>query len=113
MLPAYLFTKRGVKRGVRRVETVKKPVDPAHQLNISNRNLIAMEGVINMDSYDQEKVILTTSLGALEIRGNNLHVQQLNLEQGKVTLDGEVVSLNYSDENAMKKGKGFLGRLIK
>jgi sporulation protein YabP len=95
------------------VETVKKPGEPAHQLNISNRNWIGVEGVINMDSYDQEKVILKTSLGMLEIQGNNLHVQQLNLDQGKVTLDGEIVALNYSDENSVKRGKGFLGRLIR
>jgi sporulation protein YabP len=102
-----------MKRGMKTVETIKKTVEPAHQLNISNRNLIAVEGVANMDSYDQEKVILKTSLGRLEIQGNNLHVQQLNLEQGKVTLDGEIVSLNYSDENSVKRGKGFLGKLIK
>jgi sporulation protein YabP len=95
------------------VETMKKPVEPAHQLNISNRNWISVEGVVNMDSYDQEKVILKTSLGMLEIKGNNLHVQQLNLEQGKATLDGEIVSLNYGDENSVKRGKGFLGRLVR
>ncbi|HPT88738.1 MAG TPA: YabP/YqfC family sporulation protein, partial [Bacillota bacterium] len=67
----------------------------------------------NLDSYDQERVILETSSGVLEIRGEQLHIQQLNLEQGKVMIEGTVNALIYADDNLAKKGKGFFSKLAK
>jgi sporulation protein YabP len=84
-----------------------------HQLTLMNRSQLAVEGVINLGSYDQEQIILETGSGILEVKGDKLHILQLNLDQGKVTVDGSVYSLVYTDEDAIKKGKGFLGRLIK
>ena len=84
-----------------------------HQLNLTNRNLLGVDGVTNMASYDNEKVILETSAGVLEIKGEKLHIQQLNLEQGKVVLDGEIMSLTYSSENAGKKSRSFFSKLVK
>ena len=84
-----------------------------HQLTLSNRKLLGVEGVVNLINYDQEQVILETSGGVLEIKGEHLHVQQLNLDLGKILIDGTVGALIYSDTLPGKKGKGFLGRLIK
>ncbi|HBE79708.1 MAG TPA: sporulation protein YabP [Firmicutes bacterium] len=96
------------------MEEKKKPIEQTmHQLTLTNRGQLAVEGVINLGSYDQEQIILETSSGVLEVKGDNLHILQLNLDQGKVTVDGDVYSLVYTDEDAIKKGKGFFGRLIK
>ncbi|HYH01715.1 MAG TPA: sporulation protein YabP [Bacillota bacterium] len=84
-----------------------------HQLNMTNRNLLGVDGVVNMASYDNEKVILETSAGVLEIKGEKLHIQQLNLEQGKVVLDGEITALAYSSENAGKRSRNFFSKLVK
>jgi len=88
-------------------------IEQRHQLNLSNRGLLSIEGVLNLESYDQEQVILQTGIGILEVKGENLHVQQLSLDQGKVIVDGSISSLVYSDEFKKKKGKGFLNKLIK
>jgi sporulation protein YabP len=95
------------------MEEKKKANEIMHQLVLTNCSQLAVEGVNNLGSYDQEQIILETSSGVLEVKGDGLHIQQLNLDQGKVTIDGKVYSLIYSDENALKKGRGFLGRLIK
>jgi sporulation protein YabP len=97
------------------MDPIKKPTEAAqhHQVTMTNRNLLGVDGVANMDSYDQEKVILQTGAGILEVKGAKLHVQQLNLEQGKVVLDGEIDSLTYCAESARKHGKSFLSRLVK
>lgn len=93
-------------------EEKKKTVDLNHQLTLSNRNLLGVEGVTNLGSYDHEAIIIETSSGVLEIKGNHLHIQQLNLDQGKLLIDGEIGSMVYTDAN-LGKGKGFLGRLIR
>jgi sporulation protein YabP len=95
------------------MEEKKKGTELLHQIILTNRGQLAVEGVSNLGSYDQEQIILETSSGVLEVKGEGLHIQQLNLDQGKVMVDGEVLSLVYTDEYALKKGKGFFGRLIK
>jgi sporulation protein YabP len=94
----------------------RKPAEIAsahHQVTMTNRSLMGVDGVVNMDSYDQDRIILQTGAGLLEVKGAKLHVQQLNLEQGKIVLDGEIDSLVYCGESARKRGKNFLGRLVK
>ena len=95
------------------MEEKKKNSELTHQMILTNRGQLALEGVCNLDSYDQEQIILETSSGMLEVKGDGLHIQQLNLDQGKVMIAGEVYSLIYTDENTIKRGKGFFGRLIK
>jgi sporulation protein YabP len=95
------------------MEEKKKVSELTHQLTMTNRNLLGVEGVLNLGSYDQEQILLETSSGVLEIKGDRLHVQQLNLDQGKVLVDGDIVSLVYTDETLNKRGKGFFGKLIK
>jgi sporulation protein YabP len=95
------------------MEEKKKNSELVHQLILTNRGQLALEGVNNLGSYDQEQIILETSSGVLEVKGEGLHIQQLNLDQGKVIVDGDIFSLVYTDENAIRKGKGFFGRLIK
>jgi sporulation protein YabP len=95
------------------MEEKKKVNESLHQLILSNRGQLIVEGVNNLGSYDQEQILLETNSGILEVKGTSLHIQQLNLDQGKVMIDGDIYSLIYTEENALKKGKGFLGRLIK
>lgn len=98
------------------MEGIKKagePMPATHQLNMTNRNLLGVDGVVNMASYDDEKVILETSAGVLEVKGAKLHIQQLNLEHGKVVLDGEIAALTYSNENVSKRSRNFFSKLVK
>jgi len=97
------------------MDQIKKSPEMAqqHQVTITNRNLLAVDGVANMDSYDQEKIILQTAAGVLEVKGSKLHVQQLHLEQGKVILDGEIDSLIYCADSGRRHGKSFFSRLVK
>lgn len=96
------------------MEEKKKIMDQAaHQITLNNRNLLAVDGVTNLGSYEEELLILETIAGVLEIKGGHLHVQQLNIDQGRVVIDGEICSLIYTDQDLVKKGKGFLSKLIK
>ncbi len=88
-------------------------IQSQHQLTLVNRGFLSIEGVQNLGSYDQEAIYLETNSGALEVKGSNLHIQQLNLDQGKLLIDGEIHSLIYIEGALSKKGKGFFSRLMK
>ncbi len=88
-----------------------------HKLVIDNREHMEINGVVNVDSFDDEEIVLETEQGLLAIRGENLHIRHLNLEEGELNIEGFVLELAYSEEKGAKglggKGKGFLERLFK
>lgn len=84
-----------------------------HQLTLSGREKLSLEGVTNVGSFDREEIILETERGVLIVKGEDLHMRQLNLEQGKLSLTGRIDSLTYSEESLAQKNKGFLGKLFK
>jgi sporulation protein YabP len=85
-----------------------------HRLAIENREHTEVTGVIHVDSFDDEEVIMETELGLLAVRGENLHIKHLNLEQGEVTIDGYVLEIAYAEEKRSRgRGKNILERLFK
>ncbi|GIO44971.1 MULTISPECIES: sporulation protein YabP [Paenibacillus] len=83
------------------------------ELHLLNRKLLEISGVLNVESFDSEEFLLQTELGHLTIRGHNLHIKNLNLEQGLVSIEGQVNSLSYLEPGANPSGKGFLGKLFR
>lgn len=100
-----------VPRGVEVLEN--RPGGEGHQLTLNNRERLQVDGVKNVGSFDPGEVILETELGVLVIKGEDLHMQHLNLDQGKVAVQGRVHSLNYAEENLTERSRGLLGRLLK
>jgi sporulation protein YabP len=86
-----------------------------HQLSVIDRKKIQLTGVVHVESFDVDEVILETKLGGLVIKGQKLHVNQLDVQQGNLSIEGIVTGILYYDETrGMKgKGKGFLQRLLK
>ncbi|OXM82595.1 sporulation protein YabP [Paenibacillus rigui] len=83
------------------------------EIKMLNRKLLEVSGVMNVESFDSEEFLLETECGFLMIKGSNLHIKNLSLEQGLVAIEGLVNELAYVDTNAQGKPKGFLGKLFK
>jgi sporulation protein YabP len=83
------------------------------EIHLLNRRLLEVSGVLNVDSFDSQEFLLETELGFLNVKGQNLHIKNLNLEQGFVAIEGTINSLNYLDGAGPDKTKGFLGKLFK
>jgi sporulation protein YabP len=54
-----------------------------HSLLLLDRRTMEISGVINVNTFDEEEIILETVMGYLYVQGEELHVSMLNLEQGK------------------------------
>ena len=64
-----------------------------HQIKLTNRKNGTISGVVDVLSFDENEILLDTTEGRLIVRGKNLHVGRLQLEEGEVDMDGEVESM--------------------
>ncbi|WP_166245774.1 sporulation protein YabP [Paenibacillus turpanensis] len=83
------------------------------EVKMLNRKLLEVTGVKNVESFDSEEFLLETECGFLVIKGHNLHIKNLNLEQGLVAIEGLVDEMAYVDGSSDSKSKGFFGKLFK
>lgn len=92
----------------------EKLVKQGHKITLNNRHTGMITGVLDVLSFDADEIILETEMGMLTIKGLDLHVNRLSVEKGEVDIDGEIESINYSDQNAYgKAGGSLLGRLFR
>lgn len=85
-----------------------------HTLVMDNREEISINGIVDVISFDELLIAAETEMGVLILKGENLHVNRLNLEKGELEIDGLVNSISYEDSNTYGKvGGSFLGKIFK
>jgi len=71
-------------------------------------------GVLDVLAFDLNEILLETEQGMLMVKGQDLHVNRLNLEKGEVDLSGNIDSIAYSEAHMPgKPKKDFLNRLFR
>ncbi|MFD2170686.1 sporulation protein YabP [Tumebacillus lipolyticus] len=88
---------------------------PQHEVILRNRQNLELTGVLNVESFDAQEFVLKTQYGFLAIRGENLHIKTLNLENGIVAIEGLILDMGYFDEgmSAGEKAKGLFSKLFR
>jgi len=85
-----------------------------HTASLDNRERAVFSGVQDVESFNDEQVVLITASGAIILSGQNLHISKLNLDDGQLVVDGFVYALEYDDSSAPSGGKGgMFSRLFK
>ncbi len=85
-----------------------------HSILMENREKVTITGVEDVDSFDEEAVLLVTELGYITLEGVDLHISKLNLEEGQLIVEGEINSVEYSDHEGMGSGDGgFFKKLFR
>lgn len=83
-----------------------------HNIIIENRERTAITGVLDVISFDEDIVVAETEMGVLIIKGENLHVNSLNLEKGDMKLDGTIFSMNY-EEKGHNERTSLFGKIFR
>ena len=97
----------------------RKIINPASNTNImqnlllENRNKLNISGVLDVLSFDDQIVIVETDLGLLTVKGDNLRINKLSLDTSEVIIEGEILSLSYSQKDLEKKGESLLSKIFK
>ena len=67
-----------------------------HKLTLNERKNLTLSGVTEVIAFDENTVLLSTTLGKLEVQGENLQLKNLSLDGGQVAVDGDISALFYS-----------------
>lgn len=95
----------------KRVEN--KVDDNKCNLFLENRKKLTLSGVIEVISFDEQKIDLTTSLGNLTIKGEELKMNKLDVQNGDVIIAGDIASIVYNGKISKKSNESIISRLFK
>ena len=83
----------------------------SHTVHMENRSRISITGVCDVESFNEQEVLLATEAGGLRVEGDNLHLSKLNLEDGQIILEGEIAALEY--ESVQTERSGLFSRMFR
>ena len=95
----------------RRENDLTKLRPRSHSIHVDNRMRISITGVMDVVNFNEQDVLLLTEAGPLNIAGNNLHLSRLNLEDGQICVEGELISMEYEADEPEKRG--LFGRVLR
>lgn len=89
----------------------KRTVTP-HNVILEGRKKLTISGVTDVDSFDEQTVVLFVESGALEIRGLGLHINRIDVDTGELSLEGaQIDGLSYADNHPSHGG--IFGKLFR
>ena len=90
----------------------ERNVQPLPQnLIVEDRKKLSVTGVSDVDSFDERTITAFTELGELRVQGADLHITNLCVETGELTVDGRIDALIYAQEQP--KNGGFFARMFR
>ncbi|MBE6065550.1 sporulation protein YabP [Clostridium cochlearium] len=90
-----------------------KKTDDRSTLKIENRKRIFLDGVLDVISFNEEQIILNTNLGTLHIKGEELKMSKLDVQNGDVVINGTINSCIYLNKENKRNKEKLLSKLFK
>ena len=84
----------------------KKNAARGHNLHMDSREKLVVNGVDDVESFNDAAIHAITAAGGLTITGRELRISKLNLDDGQLIVEGTIASLLYQD------GPGARGSLF-
>lgn len=92
------------------MEKTNRPEAP-HHIILEGREQLSVSGVEEVESFDENQIVMYTSKGTLIVRGEGLHIEKLSLDGGDLKVEGTVDSLMY--EESQRDRGGLFSRLFR
>ena len=61
-----------------------------HNIVLENREKMSVSGVSDVDTFDENKIVLFIPDDTIIIEGEDLHIQKLDVSSGELTIEGEI-----------------------
>ena len=80
---------------------------------LENREKLNVTGINDILSSDDQVVILSTDLGMLTIKGSELKINKLNIDESEVKIEGNISNIGYSQDIAEKKSENIFSKIFR
>jgi sporulation protein YabP len=85
-----------------------------HNIVLENREKMSVTGVSDVDTFDENKIVLFIPDDTIIIEGEDLHIQKLDISSGELTIEGEIYSFCYTGSaQGGKASKGFFKKMLR
>ena len=74
-----------------------------HYIQLENKNKITISEVTTVEAFDEETMLANLKEEGLVLSGSGLHIEILDLEEGRLVAQGEIQALTYTKKK-MKAG---------
>jgi sporulation protein YabP len=81
----------------------------SHAVVIDNREKLSISGIEDVETFDENTIVVHTVMGKLTICGTSLHIRELNVETTDLTVEGHIDALQYSNETFERRRGLFSG----
>lgn len=83
-----------------------------HLVTLEDRKSLSISGITDIDRFDEREIVLYTSMGELTITGKELHIHAISIENGSLSVDGDIWALQYGDKDKQSP-VSLLGKLFR
>ena len=95
---------------------VKKDIkldDKKSNLNLESRRKLSLTGVAEVVNFNDKQITLNTNFGLLNIKGEDLKMTKLDVQNGDIVIIGKVNSFVYSGSEVRRDNESILSKLFK
>ena len=80
-------------------------------LILENRARLSLTGILEVNSFQETAAEFQTGAGLLQVTGEQMHMDRLDLDSGEVELRGNFISLYYPEE-IPERPRSFFKKLL-
>ena len=81
------------------------------EIKVNDRKRASFTGIKKLVSFNKEEFVMESSLGGLILKGDNLEIVKLDINEGLLSIKGCVDSISYSNSSKVKES--VIARLFK
>ncbi|APM37510.1 sporulation protein YabP [Clostridium kluyveri] len=94
----------------------KKEINIEHKkslLSLESRRKLILTGIIEVVSFNEDQIVLNTNLGTLNIKGKDLKMNKLDVQNGDVVIIGVINACVYTSSEPKKKRQNLISKIFK
>ena len=82
-------------------------------LMLENRKKLTINGVIEVINFNENQIFLNTDVGTMIVKGQELKMNKLDVQNGDVIITGKVDSFVYTSDKVKAKKDSIISRLFR
>ncbi|MBU3190864.1 sporulation protein YabP [Clostridium bowmanii] len=95
------------------VKKETKIEDRKSNLMLENRKKLTINGVIEVINFNENQILLNTDVGTMIVKGKELKMNKLDVQNGDVIITGKVDAFVYTSDKSKVKKDSIISRLFR